>query len=192
MRRRKKHFNVLIYILIFIIFIVLIRSCSSNKNEIGKAVDSYKGVEVYDNGKDYLECHGENYSKSGYLYGYKWQCVEYVKRFYYIVKKHSMPDVLGNARDFFDNSLEQGEYNKERGLYQYKNGGDVKPKVDDIIVFNNTKYGHVAIVTKVADDYIEIIQQNVYGHTRQNIKMVNNDGIYTVGTGGNPAGWLRK
>lgn len=37
----------------------------------------------------------------GYYYGYKWQCVEYIKRFYYEAKGHKMPDSYGNAKDFW-------------------------------------------------------------------------------------------
>lgn len=70
------------------------------KNGIGKVIDSYKEVQVYYNGSDYSKNHGKNYSEDGYYYGYKWQCVEFIKRFYYLAKNHRMPDVYGNAKDF--------------------------------------------------------------------------------------------
>lgn len=159
--------------------------------EVGTKVDSYKGVNVYNNGKDYSQNNGKNYSKDGYYYGYKWQCVEFVKRFYYEAKGHKMPDVYGNAKDFFDTNIKQGGFNKNRGLYQYKNGDNVKPAVDDIIVFNDTKYGHVAIVSEVGTDYIEIIQQNIYNTPRQKLSMNEYNGTYTIGTSKKPAGWLR-
>jgi surface antigen len=162
--------------------------------DIGTKLDSYKGVSVFNNGKDYVESFGKNYSKDGYYYGYKWQCVEFIKRFYYDAKGHKMPDVYGNAKDFFDSDLKQGKLNKKRGLVQYKNGDNVPPKEDDLIVFNDTKYGHVAIVTEVTKDYIEIIQQNIYGRTRDRYKLTCKDGKHTVGGKGerSPAGWLRK
>lgn len=159
--------------------------------EVGMKIDSYKGVAVYNNGKDYTENHGKNYSKDGYFYGYKWQCVEYIKRFYYEAKEHKMPDVYGNAKDFFDVKVKQGNLNKSRGLYQYRNGDNVKPEVDDIIVFNNTKYGHIAIVSDIGKDYIEIVQQNIYDTPRQKLSLTESNGIYTVGTSRKPAGWLR-
>ncbi|MDP4179158.1 MAG: ElyC/SanA/YdcF family protein, partial [Bacillota bacterium] len=93
--------------------------------EVGTKVDSYKGVNVYNNGKDYSQNNGKNYSKDGYYYGYKWQCVEFIKRFYYEANGHKMPDVYGNAKDFFDTNIKQGGFNKNRGLYQYKNGDNV-------------------------------------------------------------------
>ncbi|MBC8061759.1 MAG: CHAP domain-containing protein [Clostridiaceae bacterium] len=159
---------------------------------IGDEIDSYKGVKVYNNGKDYVKNYGKNSSKDGYYYGYKWQCVEFIKRFYYDVKAHKMPDGFGNAKDFFDVSLKDGALNKKRGLLQFKNGGKTKPESDDLIVFNDTKYGHVAIVTEVGADYIEIVQQNIYNTPRAKLMLSEKDGNYLLGDTRKPAGWLRK
>jgi surface antigen len=162
--------------------------------EIGKELDIYKGVKVFNNGEDYVEDYGKNYIKDGYYYGLKWQCVEYVKRFYYDVKNHKMPDGLGHAKEFFDESVKQGEINKKRNLFQYRNGESIKPQADDLLVFNDTHYGHVAIVTEVTDKDIKIIQQNIYGKTRDSLKISVADGKYFVGGDSqrSPAGWLRK
>jgi hypothetical protein len=103
-----------------------------------------------------------------------------------------MPDVMGHAKDFFDPHTPQGKLNQRRGLVQYRNGGGVKPQVDDLIVFTDTKYGHVAIVTEVNPDSVEIIQQNVLNKPRQSIKFQIKAGHYYLGTGKQPAGWLRK
>lgn len=185
-----------IYIFIFIIIIILgyfgYTRYSDNRNKIGSVIDSYKDVNVYYNGIDYAKDYGKNYSNDGYYYGYKWQCVEYVKRFYYDAKKHNMPDGYGNAKDFFDKNVKQGELNKTRGLYQYINGGNEKPKADDLIIFTDTKYGHVAIITQVGEDYIEIIQQNKGSKTRDRYKLKINNSKYTIGEKRKPAGWLRK
>lgn len=163
-------------------------------NDIGIEIDSYKGVKVYNNGKDYVKDYGKNYSKDGYYYGLKWQCVEFVKRFYYDAKGHKMPDGLGHAKEFFDEAVKQGEINKKRNLFQYRNGEEIRPQVDDLIVFNDSHYGHVAIVTEVTDKDIEIIQQNIYENPRDRLKLSFKDGKYFVGGGTqrSPAGWLRK
>lgn len=160
--------------------------------EVGVKTDSYKGVDVFNNGSDYTRNYGQNYSKDGYYYGYKWQCVEYIKRFFYEAKGHKMPDVYGHAKDFFNPSVKHGDLNKARGLYQYKNGEDVKPEVDDLIVFTDTTYGHVAIVTEVGKDYIEVIQQNIYKVPREKFSLSEKNGKYLVGDKRQPAGWLRK
>lgn len=161
------------------------------KNGIGNVIDTYKGVNVYYNGEDYGKNHGKSYSKDRYYYGYKWQCVEYVKRFYYEAKNHKMPDVYGNAKDFFDDDLSQGELNEKRGLYQYRNGGDEKPCEDDLLVFTDTTYGHVVIISEVGDDYVEVVQQNMGQDSRDRFELKCVDGNYYIGGKREPAGWLR-
>lgn len=157
----------------------------------GKIIDSYTSVPVYYNGPDYTEDKGESFSPDGYYYGFKWQCVEYVKRFYYVAKHHKMPNVFGNAKDFFDPSVPQGGLNKQRGLIQYMNGGNVKPEPDDILVFTYAPYGHVAIVTKVTTNSIEVIQQNEKC-ARQVFALTANHHHFFVGTSLKPVGWLRE
>ncbi|GKX67312.1 CHAP domain-containing protein [Inconstantimicrobium mannanitabidum] len=188
---RKKWVKIVVVIIAILLGVVTIYLLTDRK-KIGKEIDSYKNVKVYYNGAIYTKSYGKNYSGDGYYYGYKWQCVEFVKRFYYEAKEHKMPDVYGNAKDFFDPSLNQGELNEHRGLVQYRNGDDVSPEADDLIVFTDTKFGHVAIVTAVTSDYVEVIQQNVYGKTREKYSLTIKDGKYFVGDKRKPAGWLRK
>ena len=158
---------------------------------IGKELDRYKEVSVYYNGIIFTQSHGKNLSDTGYYYGYKWQCVEYIKRFFYDAKNHAMPDLFGHAKDFFDPRIEQGQINESRGLFQYKNGYGVSPQPDDLLVFTDTKYGHVAIITEVTETYIEVIQQNVLGKTRDRLPLSIENGKYFVGSKRKPAGWLR-
>lgn len=87
-------------------------------------------------------------SKEGYNLGLKWQCVEFVKRYYYEHYNHKMPNTYGHAKDFFNKSLQDIEFNVGRGLVQYRNNKINKIKPGDILVFDRTKYnpyGHVAI-----------------------------------------------
>ena len=158
---------------------------------VGEVVRSYKSVPVYQNGKVVATSHGKHYAKSGYYYGQKWQCVEYVKRFYYDALSHKMPSVWGHAADFFDPEVQHGEINPARGMLQYQNGESIPPQPDDLIVFRHSKYGHVAIVTKVTEDQIEVIQQNVYGSPSAVYPIIREEGKYTVGSSLKPAGWLR-
>ena len=190
MRKRKW----LIIILIIVAIILVgggIYLVSDDQKAIGQEIDSYNNVAVNYNGIIYENSYGKNYSEDRYYYGQKWQCVEYIKRFYYQAKKHKMPDVYGNAKDFFDPDTQQGELNSSRDLVQYRNGGNVKPEVDDLIVFTDTSIGHVAIVSEVSSSYVEVIQQNVYGKTRDRYELIVKDGQYFVGIKRKPAGWLR-
>lgn len=189
---KKKQPVRLIIIIITITLLAVALFWHRDTIRIGQEIDSFKGVSVYYNGIDFEQSHGQNNSPDGYYYGNKWQCVEYVKRYYFQVKNHRMPDVIGNARDFFDPRTPQGKLNQRRGLVQYRNGGEVKPQVDDLVVFTDSKYGHVAIVTEVTENSVEIIQQNVLNKPRQSLKLRVKAGHYYLGTGKQPAGWLRK
>lgn len=159
--------------------------------EVGLALDQYHNIPVFSNGLAYSKSYGKHYSKDGYYYGRKWQCVEYVKRYYYEELGHKMPNLYGNAIDFFDDKVPQGAFNAERGLVQYRNNDIVKPEPDDLMVFTNSKYGHVAIVMDVGEDYVEVIQQNVYGKPREKFALIKNGVNWIVGTKKKPAGWLR-
>jgi len=162
-----------------IIFLVCCYSCTESQGNNGRAqpnlkgkqtsqlkigdiVDSLDGVSVYYNGA-VSHVSERHLAKDGYNLGLKFQCVEFVKRYYYEHLSHKMPDSYGHAREFYSSKFSDGELNTKRNLLQYKNGSSSKPKIKDLIVFDGHEfnpYGHVAIVSKVGEDFIEIIQQN--------------------------------
>ena len=155
-------------------------------------IDEYLGVPVYYNTGESLPYH---YSNDGYAYGRRWQCVEFVKRFYYDAFHHAMPDVYGNAIDFYDSSLDHNSYNADRDMYQYQNNNTVAPRVNDMIVIDATSsnpYGHVAIIIEVTNDSITIIQQNT-GYQSRSKLLLSFDGTNYLVT--HPyyevLGWLR-
>lgn len=119
-----------------------------------------------------------------------------MKRYYYEHLYHKMPDSYGHAKSFYDNRLSDGMLSKIRGLIQYSNSSQTKPKVNDLLVFDGTTsniYGHVAIISKVTDNRIEIIQQNPRrnGKSRATFTLDNKNGEWKIN---NPLvlGWLRK
>ena len=92
-----------------------------------------------------------------------------------------MPNTFGHAKDFYNPNLKDNERNTDRNLLQFSNPSNTKPKSNDILIFEANSvnpYGHVAIVSKVTEDEIEIIQQNPgrFGNSRETIdlKQVNN------------------
>lgn len=165
-----------------------------SEHEPGDVVDSLDGVYVYYNGA-VGSTYGRNASPDGYNIGIKYQCVEFVKRYYYEHYGHRMPDPWGHALDFFSPRLKEGKYCERRGLNQYHNGMGMKPAKGDLIIFNRTAgnpYGHVAIVSAVSDGEIEIVQQNPGPGkpSRINIPLVEKDGKCKVDSP-RVLGWLR-
>ncbi|MCV6628497.1 MAG: CHAP domain-containing protein [Flavobacteriaceae bacterium] len=163
--------------------------------EVGQEIDELNGVYVYFNGgvENVTE---RNTTTDGYNLGLKYQCVEFVKRYYYEYLNHKMPNSYGHAKDFFDKSLKDGQKNEQRNLKQFKNCSQTKPKLNDLLIFKGTifnKYGHVAILSKVTDDKVEIIQQNPgpFGHSRETYNLAYENDKWTIDND-RILGWLRK
>ncbi len=162
---------------------------------VGKPVDSLNGVVVYYNGS-VGNVSGRNTTADGYNLGLRYQCVEFVKRYYYEHLGHKMPDAYGHAKDFFDKSVTDGALNPKRALLQFTNPSASRPQPDDLLIFKGhllNRYGHVAIVSKVADDKIQIIQQNPGpgGTSRETIPLLQKEGKWQL-EHGRIVGWLRK
>lgn len=174
-------------------FIVTRVNIHPNK-QVGDIVDTFNNVAVYFNG-GVGHVEGRNLAPDGYNLGLKYQCVEFIKRYYYERFQHKMPDSYGHAKSFFNATVVSGTINPQRGLLQFANG-TVKPQVEDIIVFGATlmnRYGHVAIISKVEDNTIEIVQQNPgpFASSRETIALEENNGSWMVDKN-NVLGFLRR
>jgi hypothetical protein len=173
---KKRYF--IIPILLLVTYFLYQKSKKINFNstyEVGQAIDNLNGVIVYHNG-GVAHTKDRNLSDDGYNIGIRWQCVEFIKRYYYEYFNHKMPDTYGHAKHFFDASVKDGAINKARNLHQFTNPSQHQPKVDEILVIGATlsnRYGHVAIISKVENHQIEIIQQNSgpFGKSRINIPL---------------------
>jgi surface antigen len=173
-------------------FIVTINP--NTKYYVGQKLDSLNHVYVYYNGG--VGHTGErNLSRDGYNIGLTYQCVEFVKRYYYEHYKHKMPDTYGNAKDFFDAALRDGALNTKRDLRQFTNPGKSRPQAGDLLIFDGhsgNKYGHVAIVSEVKEKEVEIIQQNPgpFAPSRVTYELVIKAGSYQI-KHERLLGWLR-
>lgn len=164
------------------------------KYEVGQTLDSLNGVYVYYNG-GVNNVTERNTTPDGYNLGLKYQCVEFVKRYYYQYYNHKMPDAYGHAKTFFDARLADSTFNDSRGLFQFSNPSQSRPAVSDLVVFSGSffnKYGHVAIVSKVMPTSVEIIQQNPgpFGTSRETYYLKHVDGKWEIDNS-RIKGWLR-
>lgn len=157
----------------------------------GEVAHTHNGVPIYSNGTQVFQSSGKHTADDGYYYGRKWQCVEFVKRYYHDAHDHHMPNVWGHAKDFYQNDLSHGSLNQGRGMLQFHNGKDTPPMVDDLIVWNDAPYGHVAVIAEVHDTYIVVAQQNIYGSATQRFPLSKSKGSFTITGTKPPAGWLR-
>lgn len=163
--------------------------------EIGDKIDSYNNVNVYYNGS-IGNVSGRNTTPDGYNLGLKYQCVEFVKRYYYEHYKHKMPNSYGHAKDFFQKGLADGSKNAGRNLTQYNHPSKTKPQPGDLLIIDGNvfnTYGHVAIVSNVSGHDIEIVQQNAggYDNTRATYTLEHTNNRWKIGHD-RVLGWLRK
>ncbi|HUH28082.1 MAG TPA: CHAP domain-containing protein [Gelidibacter sp.] len=164
-----------------------------NAKKVGDTLDVFNDVYVFYN-KNMSNVAGRNLTKEGYNLGLKWQCVEFVKRYYYDHLNHKMPNSYGHAKDFFNPALKDNQKNKDRNLVQFTNGSQLKPEVNDLIIFKGNilnPYGHVAIISKVDKNSIEVVQQNVGRESREDFKLRLKNDKWFVGDS-SVLGWLRK
>lgn len=166
----------------------------NSKYKLGQPLDSLNGVEVYYNGM-VGHTDGRNVGPDGYNIGMKYQCVEFVKRYYYQRFGHKMPDAYGNAKDFFDATVPDSAMNLKRGLRQYTNGSCRPPQPEDLLIFDGhsgNKYGHVCIIASVTDSSVTIIQQNPgpFAPSRDTFPLRNINGKWYIQKE-RVLGWLR-
>lgn len=157
----------------------------------GDMIDSLNGVVVYCNGG--FSGNSGRRVVDGYNIGLKFQCVEFVKRYYYERFAHRMPNSYGDASDFFDTAVADGALNKARGLLQFKNCSAEPPQEEDLVVFGpsvGNRFGHVAIIGRVGDGEVEVVQQNT-GSTRSTYDLDLVDGRWVIDNS-RILGWLRR
>jgi len=130
---------------------------------------------------------GYNY-ETGVNTGYKWQCVEYVNRYYYLVYQMNLlpTAIYGNASNYYN-------YNNHTslGLVKYANGGSMPPQAGDMIVSTSQTYGHIAIVKSVTSTTVVIVDQNLSINSERTLTRSGN----TVGGFNSSypiAGWVRR
>ena len=165
------------------------------RHRVGEEIDRLNGVAVFYNG-GVAHSSGRHLAPDGYNLGLKFQCVEFVKRYYYERLHHRMPDAYGHAKSFFAPDLPDGATNQQRGLLQFTNGSATQPRPDDLPVFGPSllnRFGHVAIISSVTDSDVEIVQQNPgpFRPSRETIPLRHENGRWRL-EHPRVLGWLRK
>ncbi|RJR20021.1 MAG: CHAP domain-containing protein [Nitrospiraceae bacterium] len=178
--------------IIFLFFLLLpfLTPSYSSAAAFGTDLGDFNGVTAYSNGSTSYYSGQQNYYNGSYT-GIKWQCVEYVRRYYLSWYGINLYNGSGmNANEFYSRA-------SEMGLDSYPNGGTTAPQVGDILVSNGGSYGHVAIVRSVSGNQVCTIQQNFSndsGDVNRCLALTESNGSFSVSgsSGSYPVqGWLR-
>jgi surface antigen len=153
----------------------------------GTYLGQFNTVAAYSNGTVNYNS-GQRNNVNGVDTGLKWQCVEFVRRYFYTI--FGISPNGGNALDWYPNAA-------SLGLDKYPNGGTTPPQVGDILCKGytpGTPYGHVAIIKRVENNRVYTAQQNVSEDSTDLDKwlpLTVSNGTYYVGDS-SIQGWLRK
>jgi len=100
----------------------------------------------------------------GVFMGYKWQCVEFVRRWLYCNRNYVFGDVA-MAYDIFRLRSVKTTAGEDLPLYSFRNGSKRRPEPGSLLIWEPAGEfeltGHVAIITEVGDTFIRVAEQNV-------------------------------
>ena len=156
------------------------------------------GVEVYSsdyNTADDIELPTRqsyrSYIDDVYM-GYKWQCVEFARRWLYLNFGYVFDDVAMAYDIFRLRAVRAVRENRILPLHSFRNGSRRHPEYGNLLIWSEggdfETTGHVAIVTEVTHHHIRIVEQN-YRHrlwpagqnySRQIEAEVSADGSYRL------------
>jgi len=189
----KSIYNVFLVFFAFLFYVSAHANINTNGSKIshsafGEYVGSFNDVDAYSNGSNSTTSWDYNTS-SGINTGMKWQCVEYVNRYYYNIYGLDLKStgIYGNANHYYYNA-------SEAGLSAFPNGGSESPKIGDILCSNGGDYGHVAIIRNVTTDNVGVIHQNLSNSPSDNLKTISRKGnqLYAFNSNYPVIGWLRN
>lgn len=109
----------------------------------GTVMYTYNNVAAKSNGNN----QGTGNSCAGYsTYGYQYQCVEYVQRYFHALHG-TTPIWYGNAKDLCSS-------------HPSNVAKTSSPKAGDAVVFGWGTYGHTAIVKSISGSTVSVVEQN--------------------------------
>ncbi len=128
----------------------------------------------------------------GIYMGYKWQCVEFARRWLYVNRGYIFDDVAMAYEIFRLRSVRLVKEDRMLPLRSFRNGARRHPEPGCLMVWSEggefERTGHVAVVTEVYPDRIRLAEQNV-GHrpwvngcdySREIPARITEDGAYWV------------
>lgn len=154
----------------------------------GTYLGQFNTVAAYSNGTVTTYYPDNKNYVNGVYTGVKWQCVEFVRRYFYTI--FGVSPNGGDALNWYANA-------PSIGLERYPNGGTTPPQVGDILCKGATSgapNGHVAIIKRVENNRVYTAQQNVSEDSSDLNKwlpLTVSNGTYFIGDS-SIQGWLRK
>jgi trypanothione synthetase/amidase len=118
---------------------------------------------AYSNGDDHFYSVERHYYHGIFL-GFKWECIEFARRWLLMRKSCIFPNIP-HAADMWHQlkTLERVTDGKQFPLILHLNGSFDKPKRDSLLIYPSSSalpFGHVAIICDVVPGFIRVAEQN--------------------------------
>jgi trypanothione synthetase/amidase len=155
-------------------------------------------VHAYSNGDDDFFSVERHYLH-GIFMGFKWQCVEFARRWLLMRKSCIFPPIPCAADMWNDlKYVERVTDGKRFPLKLYPNGSRHKPKPDSLLIYPRDKevpFGHVAVICDVVPGFIRIAEQNYIYHSwsdnyAREIPLIISEGNYLIKDEDEICGWI--
>lgn len=175
-----------------------------SKLPFGEIQGYVDGVPAYSNGRDTYFSGIRNVDEQ-IPTGYKWQCVEFARRWLMAKKGLYLPDVRIAAMVFEMKAVHSLVTGKNAPMLAVANGGYERPVKDSLIIWpatNDAPFGHIGVIVEVTDNYIRVADQNQHFHKwadnySTELRLVYNASNktwtikdYAYGRTWNPLGWM--
>jgi len=164
------------------------------------------GVKAYSNGSDMFFAAERNFDDGLYT-GFKWQCVEFARRWLLEKKGLVLPDVNWAAHIFAMDHVYNAADGERVAMRAVKNGSTTKPEADTLLIYPSSEgnmVGHVAAIVDVDEHFVYVADQNHRFHkwegsysAKLRIERDAEKGTFTVvdaddddGTRLVPLGWM--
>lgn len=155
-------------------------------------------VPAYSNQHDFISFEG--CYVHGIFTGYKWQCVEYARR-WLLLRKSCIFQNVASASDMWKELtyVERVTDGQKFPIKTCSNGSPTKPKCDSFLIYPRVDdilpYGHIAVICEVHDDFIRIAEQNFQydswssNYSRQ-IPLIKRNNLYYLEDRFEICGWM--
>jgi len=184
-----RQFRRLLGIVLFVsvLFFISLGTRIFAATSFGTYLGQFNTVAAFSNGSASYYSSISNFMADGFYTGVKWQCVEFVRRYYYTIFNTRLSNsAAGDAGTWYPNA-------SALGLTAYQNGQSTSaPQVGDILCSTT----HIAIIKRISGNKVYTAQQNVSQDSSDLDKQLTlsvSGGKYTLSGGyGTLQGWLRK
>ncbi|RNF27068.1 putative trypanothione synthetase [Trypanosoma conorhini] len=145
------------------------------------------GIPAYSNKHD-MYFSGERSVDKNLFCGYKYQCVEFARRWLFERKSLVLPEVSWAVHIFQLKEVPDARTAQPVRCVPVRNGTKVKPVADALLIYpseEGSPVGHVAVITEVGDDWVRIADQNHRFHKWEGnyaaqLPLSHEKGVWTI------------